>query len=256
MSKPSLTPAIATFVFALAAVADDRPNIVFVFSDDHAAHALSAYREHLAYGAPLPPTPGLDRLASEGMLFVNAFLTNSICAPSRATVLTGQYGHLNGVMTNAEEFHPTRVTFPALLRESGYRTALFGKWHLKADPGRQLFDHYEILRGQGPYYNPTLRSADDSTAWEGYTPDIVTERAMAWIDRVTGGGTPSARDGADTDGSADGAAGERAGAAVDGPPEGAPSPFLADLPPELLRRRKGRAPRPRPVVTSEQLSLL
>jgi len=166
----------------------DRPNILFIFSDDHAAHALSAYRPHLPYGAQLPPTPGLDRLAADGMLFVNAFVTNSICAPSRAAVLTGQYGHLNGVMTNAEAFHPTHVTFPALLRGSGYRTALFGKWHLKADPGPQLFDHYEILRGQGPYYNPILRTADDSTAWEGYTPDIVAERAMEWIDRAAAEG--------------------------------------------------------------------
>ena len=162
--------------------AAERPNILFIFADDHAAHALSAYRPHLRYGAELPPTPGLDRLAADGVLFVNAFVTNSICAPSRATVLSGQYGHLNGVMTNAEEFHPTHVTFPALLRAAGYRTALFGKWHLKADPGPQNFDHYEILRGQGPYYNPTLRSADDSARWEGYTTDIVTDRAMAWID--------------------------------------------------------------------------
>jgi len=160
----------------------DRPNILFIFSDDHAAHALSAYRDHLPYGAELPDTPGLDRLAADGMLFVNAFVTNSICAPSRATVLSGQYGHLNGVMTNVEEFHPSHVTFPALLRASGYRTAIFGKWHLKADPGPQVFDHYELLRGQGPYYNPTLRSAGDSTSWEGYTPDIVSDRAMAWMD--------------------------------------------------------------------------
>lgn len=142
-----------------------RPNIVFLFADDHAAHALSAYRAHLAYGAPLPPTPNLDRLAASGMLFVNAFVTNSICGPSRATVLTGQYGHLNGVMTNAEPLHPTHVTFPKLLRSAGYRTAIFGKWHLRTAP--EGFDHYEVLTGQGPYYNPTLHSPTDSVRYTG-----------------------------------------------------------------------------------------
>ena len=178
---------VASLAACGSAPPDARPNILFIFSDDHAAHALSAYREHLDYGADLPPTPGLDRLAADGMLFVNAFVTNSICAPSRATVLSGQYGHLNGVMTNVEEFHPTHVTFPALLREAGYRTAIFGKWHLKADPGPQVFDHYELLRGQGPYYNPTLRSPGDSTSFEGYTPDIVADRAMEWIDGLADG---------------------------------------------------------------------
>lgn len=156
-----------------------RPNIVFLFADDHAAHALSAYRAHLAYGAPLPPTPNLDRLAASGMLFVNAFVTNSICGPSRATVLTGQYGHLNGVMTNAEPLHPTHVTFPKLLRSAGYRTAIFGKWHLRTAP--EGFDHYEVLTGQGPYYNPTLHSPTDSVRYTGATQEIITERALAWL---------------------------------------------------------------------------
>src|SRR5688500_5372429 len=133
---------------------DPRPNIVFLFSDDHAAHAISAYREHLRYGVELPLTPNLDRLANDGMLFVNSFVTNSICGPARATVLTGQYGHLNGVMTNSEPLHPTTVTFPRLLQSSGYETALFGKWHLRTRP--EGFDRFEILAGQGPYYNPTL----------------------------------------------------------------------------------------------------
>ncbi len=160
----------------------DRPNIVFLFSDDHAAHALSAYREHLRYGARLPDTPNLDRLAADGMLFTNTFVTNSICVPSRATVLTGQYGHLNGVMTNMEALHPDRVTFPRLLREAGYRTAVFGKWHLRTDPVG--FDHYEILVGQGPYHNPLLITGPgaDSIRHIGYTTDIITDRAMAWLD--------------------------------------------------------------------------
>jgi len=164
-----------------------KPNIVFLFSDDHAAHALSAYREHLQYGARLPPTPHLDRLAASGMLFTNSFVTNSICGPSRAAVLTGQYGHLNGVMTNAEALHPTSVTFPRLLQQAGYTTALFGKWHLKSEPAG--FTHYEILAGQGPYYNPVLLMPGDSVRHTGYTNDVVTERAIAWL-AGQGGGDP------------------------------------------------------------------
>jgi len=187
---------------ALPARAQQRSNIIFLFSDDHAAHAISAYREHLAYGARLPDTPGLDRLAREGMLFVNAFVTNSICGPSRATVLTGQYGHLNGVMTNREAFHPDNVTFPRLLHDAGYRTALFGKWHLKSEPAG--FDVSEVLSGQGPYYNPVLHvrgdvpamGADarvlggDSVQYTGYTQDIITERALAWLDSRSGDDRP------------------------------------------------------------------
>ncbi len=156
-----------------------RPNIVFILADDHAAHALSAYAPHLRYGEHIAQTPRLDRLAAEGMLFTNAFVTNSICAPSRATLLTGQYGHLNGVMTNGQSLHPTDLAFPGLLREAGYRTALFGKWHLREEP--RGFDHYEILSGQGPYYNPTLHSASDTAIYTGYTPEVITDRALDWL---------------------------------------------------------------------------
>jgi arylsulfatase A-like enzyme len=156
-----------------------QPNILFILSDDHAAHALSAYRAHLRYGAHLPDTPNLDRLAANGMLFTNAFVTNSICGPSRATVLTGQYGHLNGVMTNNDALHPMHTTFPALLHAGGYETALFGKWHLRTDPAG--FDHFEIMAGQGPYYNPVLHNGRDSVRYEGYTTDVITDRALEWL---------------------------------------------------------------------------
>ena len=149
-----------------------RPNILFIFSDDHAAHAISAY------GSRINQTPNLDRLAREGMLFENAFVTNSICGPSRAAVLTGQFGHLNGVPTNEVPLHPDTLTFPKLLRQAGYQTALIGKWHLIARPAG--FDHYEILRGQGPYYNPVLDSETDSVAYTGYTTDIITDRTLQW----------------------------------------------------------------------------
>jgi arylsulfatase A-like enzyme len=150
-----------------------RPNILFVFTDDHAAHAVSAY------GSTINRTPNIDRLAAEGVLFRNAFVTNSICAPSRATVLTGQFGHLNGVPTNRDSLHAGAVTFPALLRESGYQTAIIGKWHLKRLPAG--FDHYEVLRGQGDYYNPTFFMPGDTTQRVGYTTDVITDRALAWL---------------------------------------------------------------------------
>jgi arylsulfatase A-like enzyme len=175
----SLLLAISLVAGVSGAAAQRRPNIVFILSDDHAAHALSAYRPHLRYGAQLIETPNLDRLAASGMLFANAFVTNSICAPARAAVLTGQYGHLSGVMTNREPLHPTHTTFPKLMRDAGYATALFGKWHLKAEPAG--FDHYEILTGQGPYYNPPLHSATDTVRHTGYTPDVTTDRALAWL---------------------------------------------------------------------------
>ena len=163
----------------LSAAVPERPNILFLFSDDHAAHAISAYQTVLKYGVKLPPTPNLDRLAKDGMLFANSFVTNSICGPARATVLTGQYGHINGVMTNNEALHPTTVTFPRLLQAAGYETSIFGKWHLRTRP--EGFDRYEILTGQGTYYNPVLHSAADSVKYTGYTLDVVTDRAMSWL---------------------------------------------------------------------------
>ena len=166
----------------------ERPNVVFILSDDHAAHAISAYHAVLKYGIKLPATPNLDRLASDGMLFVNSFVTNSICGPARATVLTGQYGHLNGVMTNTEALHPTKVTFPKLLQGAGYETALFGKWHLRTNP--EGFDRYEILAGQGPYYNPVLHTGDDSVRYTGYTLDVFTDRALQWISSKRGSTKP------------------------------------------------------------------
>jgi arylsulfatase A-like enzyme len=156
------------------AQAGARPNLIFVFSDDHAAQAIGAY------GSKLAPTPELDRLAEEGVLFENAFVTNSICAPSRAVVLTGRHSHLNGVLTNAETLDGTQTTFPQLLQRAGYQTALIGKWHLKSDPTG--FDHYEVLRGQGPYYNPVLLHKGGQTRHQGYTTDIITQRALRWLD--------------------------------------------------------------------------
>lgn len=151
-----------------------RPNILFVFSDDHASQAIGAY------GSRINRTPHLDRLAEEGMRFDRCLVTNSICGPCRAVILTGKYSHLNGFRQNGDRFDGTQVTFPKLLREAGYQTALYGKWHLRTEPTG--FDDWLILPGQGHYYNPDMISADGQQRIEGYCTDIVTDRAMDWLD--------------------------------------------------------------------------
>ncbi len=150
-----------------------RPNIIFIFTDDHASHAISAY------GSKINKTPNIDRLAKEGMIFQNCFCTNSICAPSRAVILTGKHSHLNGVPTNRETFDGSQQTFPKLLQRSGYQTAMIGKWHLKSEPTG--FDFWKVLIGQGPYYNPVLRTAQGNEKFTGYTTDILTDVALDWL---------------------------------------------------------------------------
>ncbi|MDP6386022.1 MAG: sulfatase-like hydrolase/transferase, partial [Planctomycetota bacterium] len=151
----------------------ERPNILFVFTDDHAPHAISAY------GSVLNETPNIDRLATEGMLFTRTFCGNSICAPSRATILTGKHSHANGHIDNGSEFDGSQETFPKLLRAAGYQTALVGKWHLVSAPTG--FDHWEVLKGQGPYYNPPIRSAEGTEVIEGYTTEVLTDMGLDWL---------------------------------------------------------------------------
>ncbi|MGD8866611.1 MAG: sulfatase [Gemmatimonadales bacterium] len=152
----------------------ERPNILFVFTDDHASHAISAY------GSRINETPNIDRLADEGMLFRNAFVTNSICAPSRAVILTGKHSHINGIYTNRESFDSSQVTFTKLLQQAGYQTAIIGKWHLKSDPTG--FDYWEVLPGQGVYYNPQfLTPGGDTLQYTGYVTDIITNLALDWL---------------------------------------------------------------------------
>ena len=161
-----------------AAEATDRPNIVFVFSDDHATQALSAYGGMLA---EIAPTPNLDRIAEEGMLFKRCMVTNSICGPSRATILTGKYSHKNGFFKNeATRFDGSQQTFPKLLQKAGYETAIIGKWHLASDPTG--FDHWEILPGQGSYYNPDFKTPAGTHREIGYCTEIITEKAKTWLD--------------------------------------------------------------------------
>jgi arylsulfatase A-like enzyme len=150
-----------------------RPNIVFIMTDDHAAHAISAY------GSRVNHTPNLDRLANEGMLFENVFATNSICTPSRATILTGQYSHLNGV-TVFNRFDSGRLTVATLLQRGGYYTGMVGKWHLGSDP--QGFDRWNILPGQGAYMNPVFYTATSETTYTGrYATDVITDLGLDFI---------------------------------------------------------------------------
>ena len=151
-----------------------RPNIIFVFTDDHASHAIGAY------GSKINRTPNIDRLAKEGMLFENCFVTNSICAPSRAVIQTGKHSHTNGVIDNIREFDNAQQTFPKLMQEAGYQTAMIGKWHLKVEPTG--FDYWKVLIGQGTYYNPRLRTPDGIITLPGYTTDIVTDLALEWLE--------------------------------------------------------------------------
>lgn len=152
-----------------------RPNIIFMMSDDHAYQAISAYDDKLIQ------TPNIDRLANEGMLFRNAAVTNSICAPSRAVILTGKHSHLNGKIDNLSKFDTTNVTFPQLLQDAGYQTAMFGKLHFGNNP--KGFDKFMILPGQGDYYNPKFITKDGDTIIEGYVTDIITDLTLNWLEK-------------------------------------------------------------------------
>ena len=155
--------------------ADARPNILFIFTDDHAAHAMSCY------GSKINTTPNLDRIANDGMLFTNCFCTNGICGPSRAVIQTGKHSHINGFMTNGDRFDGSQQTFPKLLQKTGYQTAVVGKWHLSTAP--QGYDYSEVLIGQGPYYNPPMLLNGDKKPVKhvGYTTDIITDLALNWL---------------------------------------------------------------------------
>jgi len=149
------------------------PNIIFIMSDDHAYQAISAYSDQLIR------TPQIDRIASEGMLFTNACVTNSICAPSRATILTGKHCHLHGKIDNRFPFDTTQVTFPQLFQQAGYQTAMFGKLHFGNNP--KGIDEFRILPGQGAYYNPDFITGEGDVRIEGYTTDIITDLTLDWM---------------------------------------------------------------------------
>ena len=164
--------------YLLLSVAAKGPNILFIFSDDHAEAAISAYGSHLAKSAP---TPNLDRIAKEGAIFKNSFCANSICGPSRACILTGLHSHTNGFLdNNNSRFDGTQTTFPQLIQKEGYQTAMIGKWHLVSNPTG--FNYWEILPGQGAYYNPDFIQMDNSRKrYQGYCTDIITDLALEWL---------------------------------------------------------------------------
>jgi len=162
-----------------------RPNIIYIMADDHAEQAISAYGHPISM---LAPTPNIDRIANEGVLFQNNFCTNSICGPSRAVVLTGKFSHINGFRMNGDRFDGSQQTFPKLLQKNGYKTAIIGKWHLYGLP--QGFDYWNILTDQGNYYNPDFITVNqeskkvDTTRIVGYATDIITENAIDYLNKV------------------------------------------------------------------------
>jgi arylsulfatase A-like enzyme len=164
-----------------------KPNIIYIMSDDHAWQAISAY------GGPLKdlaPTPNIDRIAANGMRFNRCLVTNSISGPCRAVILTGKYSHLNGFLANEGQkpFDGSQQTFPKLLQKAGYNTAMIGKWHLMSDPTG--FNHWDILPGQGFYYNPDFINEKGRYTVQGYVTEIITEKSIEWLKEAKQAGKP------------------------------------------------------------------
>ncbi|HEY9329557.1 MAG TPA: sulfatase [Streptomyces sp.] len=155
-----------------------RPNILLILTDDHAAPAIGAY------GSTMNTTPHIDAIAGAGMRFDQAMVTNSLCSPARAAVLTGTYSHVNGVTTLATPIDASQPTFVSQLKAAGYRTAMFGKWHLGHGDGHdpQGFDHWEVLDDQGTYHDPVFLTPEGRVQHEGYITDLLIDRVTAWLD--------------------------------------------------------------------------
>ena len=161
------------------ALAKERPNILFLFSDDHALRTIGAYE------GSINKTPNLDRIAKEGAIFTSSFNVNSICCPSRASIMTGKHSHANGVTGNGSPWNGQQWVYPRELGKAGYQTSLIGKWHLKGNPTDE-FQEWEILTGkggQGSYYNPHFLSKKGPSKVEGYSTDIITDKTLAWLDQ-------------------------------------------------------------------------
>src|SRR5215471_6672243 len=166
---------IFPLLFCSSVTFAQRPNILYIMSDDHDGNAISAYSKKLI------STPNIDRIAKEGILFTRCFVGNSICAPARATLLTGQHSHKNGVKDNFTRFDSSRITLPKLLQQAGYQTALIGKWHLDSYPTG--FDYWKILPGQGQYFEPTfINMSGDTITQHGYVSHVITDEAISWLE--------------------------------------------------------------------------
>jgi arylsulfatase A-like enzyme len=184
IEKSSITLGLALVILGGCSSQKDnsninQPNIIFIMSDDHAYQAISAYGHPLGKVAP---TPQIDRIANEGMRFDRCLVTNSICGPSRATLLTGKYNHKNGMYGNVNYlnlYKKGQQAFPELMRKAGYQTAMIGKWHLPVLP--EGFDYWDILPGQGQYYNPDFIDTSGTYSIDGYVTDIITEKGLDWI---------------------------------------------------------------------------
>jgi arylsulfatase A-like enzyme len=162
-------------LFSATLIGQQRPNIIYIMSDDHDADAISAYSKKFI------STPHIDRLAKEGMLFTRNFVSNSICGPVRATLITGQHSHKNGMKDNRTRFDSSKLTMPKIFQQNGYQTAIVGKWHLHSYPTG--FDYWKILPGQGLYFEPRIISMQgDTSTYHGYATDVITDEAIKWLD--------------------------------------------------------------------------
>ncbi len=176
-----------SIVLTPCVLADDRPNILFIMSDDHTTQAFKTYSSRLAQYAP---TPNIHKIAQQGAVAENVFVTNSICVPSRATILTGQYSHKNNVYTLRDRINPNRRHIGHIMQDNGYQTVVLGKWHLKSDPSG--FDYWEVLPQQGRYFDPVVRKMDGSKkTYEGFSADVFTTRALDWLKNKRNSNQPS-----------------------------------------------------------------
>ncbi|MGD9128306.1 MAG: sulfatase, partial [Planctomycetia bacterium] len=176
-----MTPFALSMCGSSVATAAERPNILFIMADDHCQAAISAY------GSKVMQTPNLDRIANEGMRFDRAVVTNALCGPSRAVLITGKYNHMNGFCRNNALFDGKQQTFPKLLQKAGYETAIVGKWHLQTQPTG--FDYYSVIPDQGRFYD--CRMKETGAPWEngrrggvvqkGYLTDVITDKAIGWL---------------------------------------------------------------------------